>query len=76
MQRRGFPRGRNLGKRLPLVDEVTLGDLDLGDVVVARDEAQPLGVVVDADVRRLAARLDLDFDDAPALGRVDAVASG
>ena len=42
-------------------------------MVVIGDEAKPPGVMVDADVGRVAARLHLDLHDAPAVGGVDAV---
>ncbi len=73
VQRRIVRDGRDLGDRLARADEVTLSEQDLGDVVVVGDEAQPPGVMVDADVGRVAAWLDLDLHDAPAVGRVDAV---
>ena len=73
MQRRVVRNAGDLGERLAGADEVAYGDLDLGDVVVVGDEAEPSWVMVDADVRSVAARLDLDLDDPPAIGGVDAV---
>ena len=75
MQRRLLRHGRDLGERLALEDEVANSDLHFGDVVVVGDEAEALGMMVDADVGRVAARLDLDLHDAPAVGRVHAVPS-
>ena len=43
MQRRVVRRGRDLGDRLARADEVALGELDVGDVVVVGDEAKPRG---------------------------------
>ena len=73
VQRRVVRHGRDLGERLAFADEVAHSDLHLGDVVVVGDEAQPAGVMVDADVGRVASRLDLDLDDATAVGGVDTV---
>jgi hypothetical protein len=73
VQLRDVQRACDQGEGLSLAHEVADGDLYLVDVVVVRDEAEPLGMVVDADVGSVAAGLDLDLHDAPAVGRVDAV---
>ena len=73
VQRRVIRQGRDLGERLAFADEIADVDLHLGDVVVVGDEAQPAWMMVDADVGRVTAGLDLDFDDATTVGGVDTV---
>jgi hypothetical protein len=77
---------RDLSERLALANEIAWSNLNVVDVVVVGEEAQPAGVMVDADVARLATRLNLHFDDASAVrgehavpglrGEVDSLVEG